>query len=161
MTQLGFYHNNDVCMGCKVCVVACKDKNDLPLGEKFRRVYDYGGGTWDVTSDNVCTPKDWFTYSVSVACMHCASPACKAVCPVGAIRKRSDGVVWIDADVCIGCGACGGAGNAENNGAVGGKREVLRDHDMHWLRIDRYFISDETDPDHLQGVVFQPMLCQH
>jgi molybdopterin-containing oxidoreductase family iron-sulfur binding subunit len=32
---------------------------------------------------------------------------------------------------------------------------------MHWLRIDRYFISDEKDPDNLKGVVFQPMLCQH
>src|SRR5262245_8635651 len=32
---------------------------------------------------------------------------------------------------------------------------------MHWLRIDRYFLSDEKNPDELAGVVFQPMLCQH
>jgi molybdopterin-containing oxidoreductase family iron-sulfur binding subunit len=44
---------------------------------------------------------------------------------------------------------------------VVGKSEVLRFHDMHWLRIDRYFVSDEKNPDDLKAVVFQPMLCQH
>jgi molybdopterin-containing oxidoreductase family iron-sulfur binding subunit len=32
---------------------------------------------------------------------------------------------------------------------------------MHWLRIDRYFVSNENDVDDVKGVVFQPMLCQH
>ena len=67
----------------------------------------------------------------------------------------------IDMNACFGCGACVVACSAENNVSVVGKREVLRYHDMHWLRIDRYFISDEKDPDNLKGVVFQPMLCQH
>ena len=74
------------------------------------------------------------------------------------------GIKWgmsIDMNSCIGCGACVVACSAENNVPVVGKREVLRYHDMHWLRIDRYFISDEKDPDNLKGVVFQPMLCQH
>ncbi len=74
------------------------------------------------------------------------------------------GIKWgmsIDMNSCIGCGACVVACHAENNVPVVGKREVLRYHDMHWLRIDRYFISDEKDPDILKGVVFQPMLCQH
>jgi MoCo/4Fe-4S cofactor protein with predicted Tat translocation signal len=74
------------------------------------------------------------------------------------------GIKWgmnIDMNACYGCGACVVACHAENNVAVVGKREVLRYHDMHWLRIDRYFISDENDPDNLKGVVFQPMLCQH
>ena len=42
-----------------------------------------------------------------------------------------------------------------------GKREVLRAHEMNWLRIDRYFVSNEENPDDLKGVVFQLMLCQH
>ncbi|MEP6699677.1 MAG: TAT-variant-translocated molybdopterin oxidoreductase [Bacteroidota bacterium] len=74
------------------------------------------------------------------------------------------GIKWgmsIDMNSCYGCGACVVACNAENNVSVVGKGEVLRYHDMHWLRIDRYFISDEKDPDNLKGVVFQPMLCQH
>jgi molybdopterin-containing oxidoreductase family iron-sulfur binding subunit len=74
------------------------------------------------------------------------------------------GIKWgmsIDMNSCVACGACVVSCHAENNVPVVGKREVLRYHDMHWLRIDRYFISDEKNPDNLKGVVFQPMLCQH
>ena len=74
------------------------------------------------------------------------------------------GIKWgmnIDMNACYGCGACVVACHAENNVPVVGKREVLRYHDMHWLRIDRYFVSDDKNPDELKGVVFQPMMCQH
>jgi molybdopterin-containing oxidoreductase family iron-sulfur binding subunit len=74
------------------------------------------------------------------------------------------GIKWgmtVDMNACFGCGACVVACHVENNVPVVGKSEVLRYHDMHWLRIDRYFISDEKNPDDLKGVVFQPMLCQH
>ena len=67
----------------------------------------------------------------------------------------------IDMNLCIGCHACVVACHLENNVPVVGKNEVLRFHDMHWLRIDRYFVSDENNPDNLKAVVFQPMLCQH
>jgi molybdopterin-containing oxidoreductase family iron-sulfur binding subunit len=74
------------------------------------------------------------------------------------------GLKWgmtVDMNACFGCGACVVACHAENNVSVVGKSEVLRYHDMHWLRIDRYFVSDENNPDDLKGVVFQPMMCQH
>jgi molybdopterin-containing oxidoreductase family iron-sulfur binding subunit len=74
------------------------------------------------------------------------------------------GLKWgmsIDMNSCIGCGACVVACHSENNVSVVGKSEVLRYHDMHWLRIDRYFVSNEDNPDDLKAVVFQPMLCQH
>jgi molybdopterin-containing oxidoreductase family iron-sulfur binding subunit len=54
---------------------------------------------------------------------------------------------------------------AENNVAVVGKSEVLRNHEMHWLRIDRYFATyrDDSGKDDLDSlnVVFLPMMCQH
>jgi molybdopterin-containing oxidoreductase family iron-sulfur binding subunit len=73
------------------------------------------------------------------------------------------GLHWgmsIDLNSCVGCGACVVACHAENNVSIVGKNEVLRYHDMHWLRIDRYFTGNLADPDSIQ-TVFQPMLCQH
>lgn len=74
------------------------------------------------------------------------------------------GIHWgmsIDMNSCNGCGACVVACNAENNVSMVGKSEVLRGHDMHWLRIDRYFVTDKKNPDDVKSVVFQPMMCQH
>lgn len=44
---------------------------------------------------------------MSIACNHCDAPACQAVCPADAIKKREeDGIVWRDEELCIGCGSC-------------------------------------------------------
>ena len=95
--QLGFIHHNVDCIGCRACEIACKDKNGLPPGPRFRRVMYIEGGHYP----------DVFAYKVNMSCNHCAEPACLPTCPTGAIWKRADnGVVDIDSTLCIGCRKC-------------------------------------------------------
>lgn len=106
MTQYGFYFDSTRCTGCKTCQMACKDYKDLPTDYAFRRVYDYEGGSWIDGGDGTYT-SDAYAYHVSMACNHCAMPACMAKCPSGAIAKDTEtGLVHIDEEKCTGAGVC-------------------------------------------------------
>lgn len=97
MAQKGFYYDATICTGCKGCQISCKDKNDLKVGELFRKVYDFEGGTF---------PNVWGFY-LSLGCNHCAEPKCEENCPTGSIFKRDkDGLVVQDREKCIGCKMC-------------------------------------------------------
>lgn len=104
--QYGFYIDSERCTGCKTCMAACKDKNNLPVGMNFRRVCEFSGGQWQKNADG-----SWengvFAYYLSIACNHCENPVCTQVCPTKAhFKRKSDGLVLIDPKKCIGCGAC-------------------------------------------------------
>lgn len=64
----------------------------------------------------------------------------------------------VDLTLCNGCSACIVACTAENNIATVGKEQIARGREMHWLRLDRYFVGDDAGN---PSVVFQPVACQH
>jgi len=122
-----FTFDASACSGCKACQVACKDKNQLPVGVLWRRVYEISGGTWYSVGAELSRPNgepvigareprsygpnavwetDVFAYNLSIACNHCVHPKCAGVCPTDAYVVREDGIVYIDTSKCIGCGYC-------------------------------------------------------
>jgi phenylacetyl-CoA:acceptor oxidoreductase subunit 1 len=84
------------CVGCQTCTAACKQANATPPGVQWRRVVDLEVGEYPEV-------KRAF---VPVGCMHCDDPPCMHVCPSTATRKRPDGIVTVDYDLCIGCAYC-------------------------------------------------------
>lgn len=105
--QMAFYFDASACNGCKACEIACKSKNQLPVGINWRKVYEYGGGTWVPDPlDPAFLKPNVYAYAMSVACMHCQNPVCLYACPVAAISKDDNGIVEIDGDLCIGCRYC-------------------------------------------------------
>ena len=104
MTRYGFYLDTAACTGCKACQIACKDKNQLPVGILWRRVVEVQGGGW--TLNGAVWEQDVFAYYVSVACNHCDRPICVGICPTGAMHQREDGIVLVDAERCMGCRYC-------------------------------------------------------
>lgn len=106
MSQYGFYIDLVKCTGCKTCVIACKDAHSLPVGTNYRKVIEFVEGDWKKDANGAWL-QDVRGYYVPIACNECADPACVKVCPTKAHFKReSDGLVLIDEEKCIGCGAC-------------------------------------------------------
>jgi tetrathionate reductase subunit B len=114
------------CVGCGLCVKACKLENEVPYDVPVTRTWveryvlmkngqthidsPSGGrdGYTDSRMDGNEIPADQITkgYFVPKLCNQCKKPACVQVCPVGATYQTQDGVVLVDRSWCIGCGYC-------------------------------------------------------
>ena len=101
----GFAIDQERCIGCHTCAVACKIENNLPNEIWWNRILTDGG------SNEMDIPRGSFPDSsidyLPVNCQHCGNPACVRVCPVGATYKdEATGIVRQDYDKCIGCRMC-------------------------------------------------------
>lgn len=130
-TRWVFLVDTNNCIGCGLCVEACKRENDIPMEANVTRtwieryVLDKDGV---VRADTPNAGRKGFTtadidlghgnvYKIDPAdvqkaffvpklCNQCENPPCVQVCPVGATYQTSDGVVLVDRKTCIGCGYC-------------------------------------------------------
>lgn len=96
MSKLGFYIDVESCIGCRVCQIACKDKNGLDVGVNYRRVRSFETGSFP----------NGGKFHYSYGCNHCENPKCVEGCPTGAMHMGEDLTVQHDDDLCIGCKKC-------------------------------------------------------
>ena len=96
VVNYGFVINNQTCIGCHACTVACKSEHDVPIGVNRTHVKYIEKGTF---------PDSTREFSVH-RCNHCEDSPCTKICPTTALFTRSDGIVDFDDDRCIGCKSC-------------------------------------------------------
>jgi Fe-S-cluster-containing dehydrogenase component len=94
------------CIGCKACVVACREANGMPT--------ESSTGLWDDPVDLSGSTRNVIkayaegdsTSFMKAQCMHCTDPACVSACMLGALHKAEFGIVAYNKDRCIGCRYC-------------------------------------------------------
>ncbi len=101
--QYGIAVDIGTCIGCGVCVIACKQEHDLP--PYTDDVPGTRGRAWNqVLSMPEGVYPDLSVEYLYIQCMHCENPPCVEACPVkGALQKREDGIVIINKKKCDGC----------------------------------------------------------
>lgn len=93
--QFGMVIDLERCDGCLFCVDACRTENGLADGVLWSYVFSYK------------EPGDDRTQFLVRNCQQCTNAPCIKVCPTTARhRRKSDGLVLTDYDVCIGCRYC-------------------------------------------------------
>ena len=129
--EMGFFTDSTLCIGCKACEVACKQWNMLPSdgldwsGKSYDNTLHLGATTWrhvTFTEQAVDGGVRWLFNSD--VCKHCTAAPCQEACPTGALIYNEFGNVYVQQDVCNGCGYCvsacpfGVLGRSESDGAV-------------------------------------------
>ena len=115
---VGLLYDSTLCIGCKACMSACKEANNLPLedniGEKlWDTPLELSGHTYNVikiyqngTMEHKDKAVNGFAH-IKRSCLHCGDPSCVSACPVSAMTKDPQtGVVGYNKDACIGCRYC-------------------------------------------------------
>lgn len=117
----GFLTDSTLCIGCKACEVACKEWNEVPedgllwSGLSYDNTVALGHSTWRHVKFVEREPQvgkggnapDHVSWEFSSdVCKHCGNAGCLEACPTGSIVRTEFGGVFVQADVCNGCGYC-------------------------------------------------------
>ena len=113
---VGFFTDTTVCIGCKACEVACKQWNGLPddgfsfTGMSYDNTGQLGASTWRHVAfieKPAAVEGDQFAWlMMSDVCKHCETSACLDACPTGSIIRTEFDSVFVQPDICNGCGYC-------------------------------------------------------
>ncbi len=111
---MGFFTDTTVCIGCKACEVACKQWNALPAdgmawsGHSYDNTLHLSATTWrHVSFAEEAEPDGGVKWLFSSdVCKHCTAAPCHDACPTGALVYNEFGDVYLQQDVCNGCGYC-------------------------------------------------------
>lgn len=120
MAGKGFFTDTTICIGCKACEVACKQWNQLPddgfffTGMSYDNTVALGASTWrhvafierPVALPTQETFADFSWLFMSDVCKHCKRAGCLEACPTGAIVRTEFDSVFVQPDICNGCGYC-------------------------------------------------------
>ena len=105
---VGLLYDTTKCIGCKACMVACREANGLEAdtswsGGLYQAPLDLNEKTKTVIK--LFDDGNQRSY-MKAQCMHCIDPACASACMLGAFKKREFGIVTYDVDLCVGCRYC-------------------------------------------------------
>jgi len=111
---MGFFTDSTLCIGCKACEVACKQWNGLPAdgnkwtGQSYDNTTQLSATTWrHVTFAEHALPSGGVKWLFnSDVCKHCSEAPCQQVCPTGALIRNEFDDVYVQQEVCNGCGYC-------------------------------------------------------
>ncbi len=111
---MGFFTDSTLCIGCKACEVACKQWNALPSdgmewsGQSYDNTLHLSDTTWrHVSFTEQALPDGGVRWLFnSDVCKHCTAAPCQEACPTGALIRNEYDDVYVQQDVCNGCGYC-------------------------------------------------------
>jgi formate dehydrogenase iron-sulfur subunit len=122
MAVSAFLTDASLCIGCKACEVACKEWNELPddgfewSGHSYDNTRALGASTWrhvlfleqkQHMGSQLAGINEPFRWQfLSDVCKHCANAGCLEACPTGSIVRTEVGSVFVQPDICNGCGYC-------------------------------------------------------
>ncbi len=107
MGKRTFLIDVEKCSGCSLCIVACKDEHVGAAYLPWTKPQPDTGHFWIRVEpvERGRIPRVRMSY-LPLLCQHCANAPCMKACPEHAIKRRDDGLVWIDPETCTGCGLC-------------------------------------------------------